>query len=128
MFNIFPSVAVALGVLCSYIVIKESFRFEQEYRNNYGYIFFHFLGIFLLIIPFVEMILYFGWKTFVITDNIGVWMQLHLLGYASVGQSEKYYLREYSRRNNTNLDTDRIKELTGGQISIIVVLFVFFWI
>ena len=126
--SIFPSIAVVLGVLCTYIIIREGFSYEHMYRNNYGYIFFYFLGIFLLVIPFVEMTLFFGWNIFIVTDNIGVWLQLHLMGYASVGQSEKYYLREYSCRNNMNLDVKRIKEINDVQVSIIVVILICFWL
>lgn len=127
--EIFTGIAVILGAICTYNVIHDLSRFEYEYRNNYGYIIFHSFGFFSLVIAFAEMTMFFGdFKTFIFFDNIGVCLQMLLLGYASMGQSEKYYLREYSRRNNTNLDVKRIKEINECQISIIVVILICFWL
>ena len=127
--TIFSGIAVIVGILCIYIVINDVSVFEYEYRNSCGYIIFHFLGVFLLIISFVEAVMFFGdFKTFIFFDNIGVCLQMLLLGYASMGQSEKYYLREYSRRNNMNLDVKRIKEINNVQVSIIVVILICFWL
>lgn len=125
----FSGIAVILGALCTYNVIRNLSVFEYEYRNDYGYIIFHFLGVFLLVIAFAEMTMFFGnFKQFIFVDNIGVCIQMLFMGYVSMGQSEKCYLKEYSRRNNTNLDTDRIKKINEGQLSIIVVIIVFFWL
>ena len=127
--TIFSGIAVILGAYSAYNVIRELSMFEYEYRKNFGYIVFHFLGVLLLTMAFAEMTMFFGdFKEFILVDNIGVCIQMLFMGFVSLGQSEKYYLREYSRRNNTELDTARIKELNEGQISIIVVIFVFFWL
>ncbi len=125
--DIFSGIAVVLGAVSTYTMIKEFYRFKYEYRNNYGYIIFNFLGFFLIVIAFAEMTMFFGnFERFIFFDNIGVCIQLLLLGYTAMGQSEKYYLKEYSRRNNTKLDVDRIKKLNGVQIANIAVIIICF--
>ena len=127
--KLFSGVAVVLGVLSLYIVIRYISGFKCEYKSNYGYIIFHILGVLLLIIAFMEMIMFFGnFRELIIFDNIGVCIQILLLGYVSIGQSEKYYLKEQCHRENLNLDTKRIKEIGETQIAILFVILLAFWL
>lgn len=57
--KIFSGFSAALGVLSIYIVIKYISRFKYEYKNNYAYVGFHILGILLLLIAFVEIVMFF---------------------------------------------------------------------
>lgn len=127
--KIFSGFSAALGVLSIYIVIKYISRFKYEYKNNYAYVGFHILGILLLLIAFVEIVMFFfNLKNFIIFDNIGVCIQILLLGYISIGQSEKYFLKEYCHREKLNLDVNRIRKINEAQIAIIVVIIFAFWL
>lgn len=67
-------------------------------------------------------------EDFIIFDNIGVCIQLLLLGYIAIGQSEKYFYKEYCRRENLTLDTHRIRKIDEIQIAIVAVIIFAFWL
>ncbi len=71
--NIFSGMLVVVGAISTYIMIRELIKFEYEYRNDYGYIVFHFLGFSLIVISFAETTMFFGhFERFIFFDNIGV--------------------------------------------------------
>lgn len=127
--QIFSGVSAILGVLCIYIVIRNISGFKYEYKDNHAYVAFHVLGVLLLLIAFVEMVMFFlNLEDFIIFNNIGVCIQLLLLGYIAIGQSEKYFYKEYCRRENLTLDTHRIRKIDEIQIAIVAVIIFAFWL
>lgn len=126
--NIFLIISRITGIISIYLILTRIAPIEEEYKIYYKCVFFHFFGVLCLVLAFVGItFFFFKVDNLDIPDYLDISIQMIFGGYISIGESEKIYLIK-RKTQGKDYDAKRIKEINETQLTIVLMLFVCFWL